>query len=76
MKGITCVQIPTKHRHVPPAERLRAWTHHLRSVPQNFKAIPSEDLKPGYEAPWLHWKYQTKNWNDPLQIEHTEMELQ
>ena len=39
----------------PPAERLRAWTHHLRSVPQKLKSIPSEDLDPGSEDPWLHW---------------------
>ena len=40
----------------PPAERLRAWIHHLRSVPQKPKSIPSKDLVPGYEAPWLRWK--------------------
>ena len=39
-----------------PAERLRAWTHHLRSVPQKLKSIPSEDLGPGSEVPCLHWK--------------------
>ena len=40
----------------PPADRLRAWTHHLRSVPQKLKSIPSEDMGPESEAPWLHWK--------------------
>ena len=30
----------------PPAEQLRAGTHHLRSVPQKLKSIPSEDLGP------------------------------
>ena len=30
----------------PPAERMKAWTHHL----------PSKDLCPGSETPWLHWK--------------------
>ena len=40
----------------PPAERLRAWTDHLRSVPQTLKSIPSEDMGPGAEASWLHWK--------------------
>ena len=40
----------------PPAERLRAWTHHLRSVSQKLKSIPSEDQGPGSEAPWLHGK--------------------
>ena len=34
-----------------PPERLRAW-----SVPHQLKSIPSEDLGPGCEAPWLHWK--------------------
>ena len=29
-----------------PAERLRALMHHLRSVPQKLKSIPSEDLGP------------------------------
>ena len=38
------------------AERLRPWTHHLRSVPQKLKSIPSEVLGPGSEATWLHWK--------------------
>ena len=38
----------------PPAERLRPRTHHLRSVPQKLKSIPSDG--PGSEAPWLHWK--------------------
>ena len=28
----------------------------MRSVPQKLKSIPSEDLGPGSEAPWLHWK--------------------
>ena len=40
----------------PPAERLRAWTHHLRYVPQKLISIPSEDFGAGSEAPWLHWK--------------------
>ena len=40
----------------PSAERLRAWTHHLRSVPQKLKSIPSEEPGTGTEAPWLHWK--------------------
>ena len=40
----------------PPAKRLRAWSHHLRSVPHKLKSIPSDDLSPGSEAPWLHWK--------------------
>ena len=40
-----------------PAERLRAWTHHLRFVPQKLISIPSENLCPGSEAPWLHWKF-------------------
>ena len=40
----------------PPAERLRAWIHHLRSVPQKLKSIPSEDLGPGSEVQCLHWK--------------------
>ena len=39
----------------PPSERLRAWTHHLRSVPHKLKSIPAEDLGPGSAAPWLHW---------------------
>ena len=39
---------------VTPAERLRVWTNHLRYVPQKLKSIPSEDLCPGSEAPWLH----------------------
>ena len=38
------------------AERLRALTHHLRSVPQKLNSIPSKDLGPGSDAPWLHWK--------------------
>ena len=40
----------------PLAERLRAWIHHLLSVPQKLKSIPSADLGPGSEAPWVHWK--------------------
>ena len=48
----TVTPLDTNH----PVERLRAWTHHLRSVPQKFKSIPSEDLGPGSEASWLHWK--------------------
>ena len=40
----------------PPAERLKTLTHHLRSVPQKLKSIPSEDLGPGSEAPLLDWK--------------------
>ena len=39
-----------------PAERLRAWTHHLRHVPQKLKSIPSEVLGPGSEVQWLQWK--------------------
>ena len=40
----------------PPAERTRAWIHHLRSVPQKLKSTPSDELGPGSEGPWLHWK--------------------
>ena len=40
----------------PPAERPRAWTHHMRSVPPKLKSLPSEDMGPGSEAPWSHWK--------------------
>ena len=40
----------------PPDERLRAWTHHLRSVPHKLKSIPYEGLGPGSEAQWLYWK--------------------
>ena len=40
----------------PPAERLRVWAHHLRSVPQKLTSIPSEDLGLESEAPWLHYK--------------------
>ena len=32
----------------PLAERLRVWTHHMRSVPNKLKSIPSEDLVHGY----------------------------
>ena len=34
----------------PHGERMRAWTNHLRSVPQKLISIPSEDLGPGSEA--------------------------
>ena len=40
----------------PPAEQLGVWTHHMRSVPQKLKSIPSEDLGPGSESQCLHWK--------------------
>ena len=46
----------------PPAERLRVWTHHLRSVPQKLKSILSEELGPGSEVPWLHWKLNMLKW--------------
>ena len=28
----------------------------MRSIPQQLKSIPSEDLAPGSETPWLYWK--------------------
>ena len=36
----------------------------------------SPRLFPGSESPWLHWKCLNKNWNGPLQVEHTTMEIQ
>ena len=62
----------------PPAERLRAWTHNLRSVPQKFKSIPSEDRGSGSEAPWLHWKClnRLRTGMGSLQVKHAKMEIQ